>query len=180
MKRLFIAINIPQETKEKIFTAFYRQIRKDGIKETGKNNLHITLKFIGNTDEESLKEIKQKLSKINFEKFSLTITGAGEFNGRTIWLGVNDKNNNAEKILGQINRLLFADKEKEKFEPHITIARNKKLAKKEIKKITENLAKIPFEEKFFAESIDLMESGLMQGEPVYAKIFQKKASRSDL
>ncbi|MEK6941910.1 MAG: RNA 2',3'-cyclic phosphodiesterase [archaeon] len=179
MKRLFIAINIPQEIKEKIFTTYHRQIRKEGVKETGKNNLHITLKFLGPTSEEHINEIEQKLCKTNFEKFALTITGTGEFNGRTIWLGVDDKHKNAEKILGQINRLLFAGKGEKKFEPHITIARSKKPAKKEIKKITGQLLEIPFKEKFFVESIDLMESCLTQGEPAYTKIFQKKASRSD-
>ena len=54
--RLFLAIDIPENLKEEV-AKFQEQFKIKGIKLVEKENLHITVKFLGEVDEEKLKEI---------------------------------------------------------------------------------------------------------------------------
>ncbi len=164
-KRIFIAINLPEETKKKIFELFSSKIDGEKCKIVEEANLHITLNFLGYLSEEAIKELKEKMNALKEEKaFEVELTGIGEFGGRVLWLGVK----NAEKIKeiqGKICELIgVRDK---RFHAHITIARNKKMKAKELREKVEELKKIGFSEKIKIESIDLMESILQQKGPKY-------------
>jgi len=173
VKKLFIAVNLPKILKEKISNTFYSNLENFGIKTTYSNNLHITLKFLGYLDEKNVKRVKVALGKIIFEPFELKICGAGEFNGKVIWIDVQDKKKQLEKINFELNNIL--ELQKDRFHAHITIARNKHQSLSKVKKIIEGLNKLDFSKKILVKSIELVESVPGRTHNVYEKVFQENA-----
>lgn len=173
-KRIFTAINLPAELKEKIWKTFLQKIPKQGIKAVRKENLHITLNFLGNITENHLKEITEKINSIRFQNFVVELKGIGEFSNRAIWIGINDPDKKIGQISKQINNALGTNEDN--FHAHITIARNKHMEKTEIKQLVDSLNKKKFSEKLEVKSFDIMESKLGKTGPVYSKIFQKESA----
>jgi RNA 2',3'-cyclic 3'-phosphodiesterase len=143
MKRLFIAIKVDAgEPLLKMISSFKSGLYNDIIKWTDPGNIHITLAFLGDTEEKMIKPICSIL-KDNCErsgKFELVIKGAGLFRNpddpRIIWTCINT----SEKLL-HINDLikkglngLGIKTEERPFKPHLTIGRIKHINDKEILK----------------------------------------------
>ena len=170
-KRLFIAINIPDELKEKISQTFLQKIKNQELSIVKKQNLHITLKFLSYLDEKNTQEVKEKMQKIEFEEFKAPLKEIGEFNARVLWIGAHDTGEQMQKIVQQLNELLQTTDEK--FHPHITLARNKHMSKIEFKKLVTELNELNFSESFLVKSIDLMESKISDSGAEYFKIFEK-------
>lgn len=87
-KRCFISIEPPAYIKKEII-----KIQKVLPKFIGKNikleNLHLTLKFLSEIDNEKIDLVKEKLREINFEKIPCKINRIGVFSEkfvRIIWL----------------------------------------------------------------------------------------------
>ncbi len=128
--RLFIAIELDKEVKNYLYN-LQQDLKKipAKIKWTDKKGLHLTLKFLGEVDDEKLEKIKDNLSRIEYEKFSLMIDKLGVFpsenNARVIWVGiVFDKNVlELQKIIDANLLSLFPGDER--FHSHITLGRIK-------------------------------------------------------
>ena len=95
-------------------------------------NLHLTVKFIGQTPKSSIKKIIYCIESIttDFPPFKLKIKGTGCFpNSRkpkTLWLGVQDDCSQLTKLIERIESDLFDigfAKENKLLTPHITIAK---------------------------------------------------------
>jgi 2'-5' RNA ligase len=100
------------------------------LKPVERENIHLTLKFLGNVSSSRLSEVKTSLHQLAFPAFTTEIKGAGAFpnlNHMTvIWVGVNEGWSQVEQIYEQVERLLSPlgfRKENRPFSPHITIAR---------------------------------------------------------
>jgi len=129
--RCFIAIDLPEEVKVEIIKV-QRQIPLDNLKLkfVEKENLHLTLKFLGELEDFRIQKIKEKLKEISFHSFKVKLANTGIFPSesfiRVIWIGVNPD----EKVL-QLQKeidekLLEIGFRKEKqFSAHVTIARVK-------------------------------------------------------
>ena len=65
--RVFISLNIPKEIKKEI-KKIQNKLPEFNGKITEENNLHLTLKFLGEISEQRVEEIRKKLRKINFRK----------------------------------------------------------------------------------------------------------------
>lgn len=124
-KRIFIAISIPDFIIEEIEKC-QRGIPK--AKWIKKENLHITLQFIGEISIEDLKNIRQILKMIKQEKFNIRIKNPKVFYRKfqkILWLSVEPE----EPILILRNKILKElsknqiDLKKEEYTPHLTIAR---------------------------------------------------------
>lgn len=165
-KRVFLAVNIPKEIKEKIAELFLSKLKVDGLKPVAEENLHFTVKFLGHLPEESLGELEGKLNELNFKKFEVEVSGVGDFHGRVIWLGVSKGGEELKELSLKVNELLGL--EEEKFSAHLTIARNKFLEKEKVKGILGELKGVEFRESFSVESLDLMESELSKTGPKYS------------
>ena len=96
------------------------------------DQIHFTLQFLGEIDEEKCEKVKDLLRTITFSQFDLSLKGVGGFpnlkNPRVIWIGTDKKG--AEKLIEitkevemRLARLGF-EKDK-KFKPHLTILRIK-------------------------------------------------------
>lgn len=166
-KRVFLAVNIPKKVKEEIAAEYLIKLNVKGLKPVEKENLHVTMKFLGYLPEEGVKEIEEKLHALkSFKRFEIELSGVGTFRNRVIWIGAKKGDAELKEINAKINELLSL--EKEEFSSHLTLARNKFMQSEKVKEILEQLKKIQFNEKFTAESLDIMESKLMPAGPVYS------------
>lgn len=169
--RLFIALDVNSEV-EQYLNNINRQLDKGYAKLKPVAGYHITLKFLGNTEPE---KVKQALANISFTPFELITKGLGHFGKRVIWAGVEPKEPVIE-LQREIDKELFKigfEREK-KFHPHITIARVKKLFNS--KRLMATLKDIKKEEiPLKISSIVLYQSQLTPQGPIYSVVKRFKA-----
>ncbi len=163
--RTFISIDIPQEVKNQI-VKIQSQLPEFQGKKTEYENLHLTLKFLGEIDEKRIEEVKKKLGEIKFNKFEVEIDSIGVFSEkfvRIVWLHLD----NCEKLQKEIDKGLEDLFEKEKrFMSHLTIARVKSVYDK--KEFLEGLKEIKIPKiKFVIDNFGLKKSILIGKGPIY-------------
>ena len=181
MKRLFVAIKIKPEDQ---LSFAYRKIKDDlladNIKWVNENNLHITLKFLGDTPDKDVPLIARNLKKSmeGTGRFDFRIEGFGYFGNsrfpRVLWLGIED-GGQLQQLYTQINKGLenFGSPEKSLvFKPHLTIGRIKEF--KNMTKLFELEAEFTGEifQTAPVNEIILYESFLKPTGPVY-KVVEK-------
>ncbi len=133
--RTFIAVEIPEKERKTIWELIIEQKKKNlPIKWVEFQNLHITLKFLGEIDEKKLDRILDILSTISSrtKSFKISLENIGCFPGirnpRVLWIGVNHGGNELIKLATEIENDLYKigfKKEDKKFHPHLTIGRIK-------------------------------------------------------
>ena len=170
-KRVFIAVNLPAQVRADIYELLSKNIPKGKCKIVEKENLHITMKFLGYLNDEKIEEVKNAIDKLKAKPFEAIIEGLGHFNGRVIWLGVEQGGNELIEISNQLNNLL--EIQDERFHPHITVARNKEMRRKEIDELIHSLNEKKYSAKIFVDRIDLMLSNLTPKGSIYSKLYQK-------
>jgi len=171
--RCFVAVKLPADLKE-VIAEEVRNLCDIGIKKVAPDNLHLTLKFLGELNEKKIEDVKKKLKEVELERFLVKLKGIGCFPNkdfiRIVWIGVSEGKENLIQLQEKINEKLFDvgfGKEK-KFEPHLTIARVGFLQDK--KRFIEKLRKIKPKWKFEVSSFELMESILQKNGPEYKEI----------
>ncbi|MBI5073289.1 RNA 2',3'-cyclic phosphodiesterase [Candidatus Woesearchaeota archaeon] len=121
--RCFLALDIPEEINKKV-ALLENKMWQSGIKPVAPQNVHVTLKFLGNVSRQKLECIQQLLKTISFASFSYEIKGIvffpNERNPQVIWLGVASKE--LEALAKHINTVLKKNFSEEKFTAHLTIA----------------------------------------------------------
>jgi 2'-5' RNA ligase len=169
-KRVFLAINLPEEVKKEVFEVYSKKVFREGIKLVEEQNLHLTLKFLGYLSEEKINELKEKLFLLKEEKgFEMVLNGIGTFNGRVIWVGVKKGAEEVNALAKKIDEVL--ELRDERFHPHVTIARNKKLKRQEVMESVKKLKEKEKEWRIEVKGFELMESILSSKGPTYKKIF---------
>ena len=127
MIRLFVALEIPETVRQRLGTL---QGGVPGARWAESAQMHLTLRFIGEVDENVAHDIDDALSMLRPPAFMLEITGVGEFGGkmpRALWAGVRGDGaleHLQRKIETQLQRLGLPAEER-KFSPHVTLARLK-------------------------------------------------------
>ena len=167
MKRTFFAIKIPLT---KNISEIYQQIKvgleDEKVKWVEEQNLHITILFLGDTDENDIEIICDELSLRlkEFNSLLLKLTGTGVFknvyNPKAIWLGIEESENLKELYEDIVNAIASKGFEiqKKDFKPHITIGRTKLIKNKHnFKKLIESskekeIDQIKINEVYFYES----------------------------
>jgi 2'-5' RNA ligase len=136
MKRIFIAVKvIPEAALLSLISSLKAGLKNEDIRWVDHENIHITLAFPGNTDEEKIAEIDSVLEKKceGFGKFELKIRGAGVFKSqsdpRVIWAGIEPLERLDQLNLLIKNSLAEAEVrlEDRPFKPHLTLGRIKNL-----------------------------------------------------
>ncbi len=98
-------------------------------KMTELENLHLTLKFVGEVDDDELEKVKEKLRKTEFNEFEAKLSEIGTFNfrgkPRIVWIKIGGKEifELQKKIDDPIEQAGFV--KEERFMSHMTIARVK-------------------------------------------------------
>ena len=132
--RCFIAIEIPETVKRSI-AYISDSLKKSGadVKWIADENIHITLQFLGETEESLIPEIKEALYKIlaPYSLFYIKIGDVGCFPSarrpRIIWVGIEDSQsliNLYKNIASEMVKFGY-QKEERGFTPHLTIGRVK-------------------------------------------------------
>jgi len=127
--RAFIAIDFPDSVIKEVerVQKIVSKKKFDG-KLIELENLHLTLKFLGGVEEEKLKEIEERLGRVEFSEMDLRLREVGLFsykgNPRIVWIKVAGKGIfDLQKKIDDALEGLF-EKEK-RFMSHLTIARVK-------------------------------------------------------
>lgn len=167
-KRVFIAIDIPPEILKEI-SKIQEQLPDFFGKKTERDNLHLTLKFLGEVDLEKIEKIRKKLKEIKIKKFQAEMGELGVFSPkfiRILWLSLKG----CEKLQKEIDEKLIDFFEKERrFMGHLTLARIKKIENK--KKFLEFLKNIKFSKfQFEIKCFQLKSSILSPTGPKYQDI----------
>jgi len=169
--RLFIAIKIPENIKDyivKIQENIDNPINK--IRFVKKEQIHLTLKFLGEVQPNNLEIIKENLKKITFIKFSVNLDNIGVFPSesyiRVIWVGLKPEEPILElqRNIDETLKKLFS--EEKNFKTHITLARVKHIENKEI--FINKLKNMEIENiKFDINDFKLVKSTLTPKGPIY-------------
>lgn len=176
MKRLFCAVKIPlSDPIEEVMGVFRQELASAHINWVATQNLHLTLKFFGDTPNQQLGPISEALfmAAADFPPFSFTVEGCGTFGSvrqpNVIWLGIKNAGE-LIKLYHSINKHLaplgFVP-DKKLFTPHLTIGR--------IKSLHDTLTLRSLESEYCEErfalvktsSFYLMESFLRPQGPIY-------------
>ena len=175
--RCFISVELPENVRSQIFHSFEKLKNSHTCfgNFVKKENLHLTLKFLGNLSSEELEKVKNILKKIDFRQFPVETQGVGFFPNenyvKTIWLEMvsPDFEFLKDEIDNRLRNLRFNNKEKN-FSAHLTIARIKGMINKEefLKKVKEVSPKKMF---FIADQFSLIKSILKRKGPEY-KVLQ--------
>ena len=137
--RLFTAVEIDDKNKKRI-AEIQEYFKGSSFKGTfvRKENFHITLKFLGETDAQMIKRICFAMDSAvkRIHRFKISAGPPGYFkrrDGLILWLGINSGSEEIWAISSNLNEELSKTgfkKEDIPFTPHITLARRVKLRKK--------------------------------------------------
>jgi 2'-5' RNA ligase len=131
--RTFIAIPLPNQVRDylsNIIKVFKETFPGNAVKWVHPDNIHITLKFLGDVSKSNLHILFDKLdSKNQFFPFTLTLNKIGAFPSiykpQVIWAGTTNHEILIEivKFIERSTSLINEEKEPKSFVPHMTIAR---------------------------------------------------------
>lgn len=125
MPRLFTGLEIPSQTRL-MLTMLQGGLR--GARWIDPENYHITLRYIGDIDEQLAYEVASELSRVRRDPVEIRLTGLGSFgNGKphAIWARVEPTPELYEMQAEQerILQRLGLPAERRKYKPHVTLAR---------------------------------------------------------
>ena len=168
--RVFIGIPPTEEIRDKA-SKIIEKFKMKGVKTVKPENLHWTVKFLGEIGEKELEEVKKKMDKIKGENLEIEVTGIGTFPSssriRVIWIGVGEGNKEFTEFIRNINKMFGSD---EKLKPHLTIGRVKFVSDREkLIKTVEKLKDVNLG-KMKVKKIVLYRSELTPQGPIYTEI----------
>jgi len=165
--RLFIAINFTDETKTKLLKVIdsLKAISRKG-NFTKRENLHLTLVFLGECPPQKVSAIKQVIESVSFTPFTICFDIIGKFTrdgGDIYWIGV-QRNDILQSLQKDLNDRLLGkgfEIERREYKPHITLGR-------EVVVGSAPLQVEPFTQE--VSGIDLMKSDRVNGVLVYSRL----------
>ena len=182
--RSFIAVDVDDERLKQQFAEFQKMLLDAGadVKLVAPENMHLTLRFLGEIDEGIVQEVTDAMNLVGFQSFDIRFKGAGAFPSlsriNVVWVGIAAGDEELAKIAERLEpklRAIGIPSDKKGFSPHLTVARVRTGRNKD--RIAELLSEL--REKDFgsmrAESIMLKKSVLTPNGPIYSTIFEVKA-----
>jgi 2'-5' RNA ligase len=131
MPRLFVAIDLPEQLKSTL-AALAPELPVG--RWVGAQELHLTLRFIGEVDQQTCSRIMTALAGLHFAAFTLTLRGVGHFppdkRPRVLWVGM-DPCDRLMQLQQELELALIdagIPPDERRFSPHITLARLKETA----------------------------------------------------
>ncbi len=136
MKRTFIGLKIEvKPTLAKLFSDLKRNLNSENLRWTDPNNLHLTLRFLGTTEDSQLMNLYRELDQLipRYGHFTLGINGLGLFGKssapKILWAGITMPES-AYNLVGDIEELVCREgfePEKRPYSPHLTLCRIKSI-----------------------------------------------------
>jgi 2'-5' RNA ligase len=133
--RTFIGIAVAERVREQL-VALQKRLRAaaDEVKWVEPENLHLTLKFLGEVDEQDLYAVCKTAEEAVAEQapFEMLVAGVGAFpteqRPRIIWAGVTQGSAPAIAIQAKLEKLFASQgypREDRRYTPHLTLGRSR-------------------------------------------------------
>ena len=126
MHRLFVAIRPPDKVRDALLDLMGGI---SGARWQDDDQLHLTLRFIGEVDRHAADDVHAALGSIHHPRFELAISGLGMFDRRgvpeVVWAGVTPQEP-VERLHKKVDQAIVRtglEPERRAFHPHITLAR---------------------------------------------------------
>jgi len=181
--RLFTAIEIPQFPK---VIELMDAVKRSGadVKLVETHNIHITLVFIGEIQENKLELVKEAVAKLSFNSFKVKLKGTGAFPNlsrpRVVWVGIEEGLQELRAIRGTLLKELLGrgvrpDDEKE-FSPHLTVGRVKGPSNLlNLINVINEYQNLDFGE-FIVNKVTLFKSTLTSKGPIYDALLEVRSN----
>jgi 2'-5' RNA ligase len=168
--RLFIALDLSEELKKKLALLEEGLSSCHSLRFVQPENVHLTLKFLGEVRDEKLGKVKETLSGVRFGGVKLSTTRIGTFPG-VLWLGVRLGSDLAQ-LQQQVQRavLPFAMRDPRPYKPHLTVARFQSLTSQEREIVDGVVREKRIEVSWKTDSFTLYRSTLTSQGPVYEEL----------
>lgn len=130
--RCFVSVDVDDAPLMAAFSRAQRAIESTGadVKSVEGENIHITLKFLGETPESKTAQVADLVRSISFKAFTLDFHGVGVFPGMSrpsvIWAGVSGEASEMLAVFTELEkglRGLGFEPERRPFQPHVTLCR---------------------------------------------------------
>jgi len=161
--RVFVAIFPPPEIRKKTLVSARRLSSEDRVRWTRPENVHLTLKFLGDVRKETLDDLRAALGEAcaGHAPFDVALAGLGAFpstrRARILWAGVGAGSNRLRSLATDIDAALAHlgfEREKRPYVPHLTLGRVRgRPASLDLPSTTREL-------RFRVRHVELMESTL--------------------
>ncbi|MEZ5198210.1 MAG: RNA 2',3'-cyclic phosphodiesterase [Bacteroidales bacterium] len=136
MKRIFVAVKVNSSPQLiQVFNQIKLELKRDKINWVDSRNIHVTLKFIGETHESRIPEIVTVLEEVgrNHSPFEFELKNIGLFgssyNPRVLWMGIQKASSLIElanDVLECMDGIGFV-RDRQNFVPHLTLGRIKRI-----------------------------------------------------
>lgn len=178
--RLFVSVDLPDQLASAVRDAQSAVADADGLSLTDPEQTHVTLKFLGEVDDDNLEStidtVASGVSDASVAPFECTVTGAGVFPSldyiSVLWLGVEEGSRQLSALHEAIEKQTVAagfDPEDHEFTPHVTIGRMNHAGGKElVQEFVEQEA--PDIGTFSVAEVRLKKSELRSDGPVYSTV----------
>ncbi len=173
--RLFVAINPPEAVRERIGAGTAELRRLGGVRWVDPDALHVTLKFIGASDEGRADEVVASLRRVaaGHAPFDVGLSGVGAFPSlrrpRVVWVGTAPSPELA-RLQGEIEAALEElgiEREERGFSAHITLGRARRGSAVDAQRLESLARRAAIRGSWRVENVDLMESRLRPTGAVY-------------
>ena len=171
MQRLFAALRLPAHIRQYLLSLMGGI---SGARWQTDEQLHLTLRFIGEVDRHAARDILAALSGIRHPRFAIALAGLGTFERRgqaeTVWVGVSP-HEPLKMLHNKIDQAIVKvgiPAEQRAYLPHITLARLKRSSGpvRDLIEQSGGLSSPPFEARHFS----LFESRLTSDGAVYGEL----------
>jgi len=175
--RLFWAVNLPEPLKSRL-ASVQKELAKfcPGVKWVEQENLHLTVKFLGEAPDILVPDITAKVQEAlaGLQPFELLLQGTGTFGRppRVIWVGVGGDLEALRKVWDRVEDALAPagfPRETRGFKPHLTLGRVREGRKV---RLPDETVGMDGSAAFTVASVDLMRSVLTPRGPVYSVLFR--------
>jgi RNA 2',3'-cyclic 3'-phosphodiesterase len=172
--RAFVAVFPPPEVRKKVLVSARRLLSAHRVRWTKQENIHLTLKFLGNNvREEDLESVRDALGEICavHAPFDATLVELGAFpsarRAQILWAGVGAGSDRLRSLATDIDAALaplgFA-REKRPYVPHLTLGRVRG------RPTSLNLPSCIEDLGFWIQSVELIESTLTTEGALYRTV----------
>ncbi|MEN3035093.1 MAG: RNA 2',3'-cyclic phosphodiesterase [Candidatus Methanosuratincola sp.] len=128
--RAFFALEISEDMRQRI-ADLGKEVARSGadVKVVEAENLHVTMKFLGEVPLSKIDEIAGALESIKMRSFELEARGAGAFPDRrmirVMWVGIGKGAGEVTEVARKLDEALgrFGFPKEKRFVPHITVGR---------------------------------------------------------
>ena len=130
--RAFVAVFPPLEVRREALLWAKRQSSDDRVRWTRPENVHLTLKFLGDVQAEALDSIRAALGEVcaQHAPFDAALTELGAFpsarRAKTLWIGAGEGSDRLRSLAADVDNALAPlgfEREKRPYIPHLTLGR---------------------------------------------------------